>query len=641
MQADLPRTPKPHPRRHARRLRLAAAAWLSCAGLLAWSTPSAAAAPLAASNQDTSTPFAGLTWSELSPPTHPPALEGASATYDPADQTIVLFGGRLADGQLSDRTWIWNGSTWSSPPTGSSPLPRASASMAFDGGLDQLILFGGVGSGGTLLDDTWTWNGASWNRVATATTPGGREGAALSSDAEGDFVLFGGYGVTNGRAPSPTTTTTTTTPRRRKHKSSQKSRKAKATRSSTTTSTTDPTTTTSSTEAPSSTTSSTTSTTSTTTPTNGTSGTTTALGADAVDTAALVPGSVSTAAGQSRPTVLDDTWILSRASDGSDQWTQVTNTTATPPARMGAAMSLAADGKTVLFGGTSKAPGASEQRGVLDDTWTWNGHTWSEDNIKRPPAARMDASLNDDTGSEGLGNAVLFGGIGKTTTYADTWLWDGNGWEALKPASAGSVRSAAATAFDAEDGQLLVFGGINSAGKVLDDTEVLTTHAPTHLALPAPKGSSSTTTAGRTGARSPKTPTKTHQPAATSTSIHRGDVITLSGSGFMPHAEVTITFHSHAVLVAKIRADKDGDFTANVNVPPTASLGDHHFEASGMGPKGVIELATPVKVIGVTLVRAVTRWTKLILMGIAIFIPIASWFVVGAIGRHRTRASSV
>lgn len=633
MHPDNSRTPRLHPRTRSRRLRLVAAAWLSVAGALTWSGGSALAAPLSAASTS------GLTWSELSPLTHPEGLQGATETFDPANQTIVLFGGRLANGQLSDQTWVWNGSTWSSPNVGSNPPAREYASMAFAGSLDQLILFGGARANGTLLDDTWTWNGASWNEVTTSTTPGAREGAALAPDAAGHLVLFGGYGASNGQTPPPTTTTTTTTPKRHKKKK-KATKRAKATRSTTTTTTTSTPSTTSTgsttttTTAPGSTTSSTsTSTTTTTVATTGTSGSEMVL--KDVATAAWISGGLQSTRTTSDPGVLDDTWILERAQGGADEWVQETNTGTTPPARVGATMALASGGKTVLFGGSSKAPGGAQHRGVLDDTWTWNGHSWSLVTTKRAPAARMDAVMDDDWGSEGLGNPVLYGGIGRTSSFADTWLWDGNGWDQLKPASPAVARSAAAGAFDASDGQLVVFGGVNAAGRVLDDTQVLTTHPPKHLALPpVTKGSSSssTTSGGGSSAKSKSTSSSSSK----SNEVHRGDVITLSGTGFLPDAEITVTFHSSPVLVAKVRANKDGDFTANVNVPYTASAGDHHFEASGMGPKGLIQLATPVKVIGVSLAKTVARWKKLTLIGIAVAIPVVSWFVIGAFSRRRT-----
>jgi hypothetical protein len=640
MHSDDSRTPRLHPRTRSRRLRLVAAAWLSVAGSLTWSGGSALANPVPAASS------AGLTWSALSPATHPDGLVGASETFDPANQTIVLFGGRAADGQLSSSTWIWNGSTWNESSTHSSPPPREYASMAFDGPMDQLILFGGAGTDGKLLDDTWTWNGASWNEVTTSATPGAREGAALAPDAAGHLVLFGGYGASNGQAPPPTTTTTTTTPKRHKRKK-KAAKRAKATRSTTTTTTTPSTTstgstTTTSTTVPSSTTSSTGSTTTTTTTssTTGTSGSEMML--PNVATAAWIGTSLPSAGTTSDPGVLDDTWILERGQDGDDQWAQATNTSNTPPARVGATMAYASGSKTVLFGGSSKAPGGAQRSGALGDTWTWNGHSWAVIKAKKSPAARMNAVMDDDWGSEGLGNAVLFGGIGRSTTFSDTWLWDGSGWLELKPASPATARSAAAGAFDATDGQLVVFGGISAAGKVLADTQVLTTHPPKRITLPPVTtksgSSSSTTAAGGAKAKSKTGNSTTGTAGSKSDEVHRGDVITLSGTGFLPDAEITITFHSTPVLVARIKANAKGDFTANVNVPSTASGGDHHFEASGMGPKGIIQLATPVRVIGVSLAKDVARWIKLTLVGIAIAIPVVSWFVVGAFSRRRTPA---
>jgi hypothetical protein len=302
-------------------------------------------------------------------------------------------------------------------------------------------------------------------------------------------------------------------------------------------------------------------------------------------------------------------------------------------------MAIGAGGKTVLFGGSARGPGSTQRQGVLDDTWLWNGHSWSPAHVKTSPAGRMSASMGDDIGPEGLGDTVLFGGIGLRSTFADTWSWNGSDWLLLRPASPASARSAAADAFDAENEQFVVYGGLSEDNKVFDDTQVLTTQVPKRLhtspLTTPPKGAPTTRESSPAhGTR----PTSTTPLAATSASVHRGDVITLTGSGFVPGTEITITFHSAPVLVSRMHANKQGAFTDNVTVPYSASGGDHHFEATGLGPKGRVQLVTPVEVIGVSVGHAVKRWIKLTLVAIALAIPLASWFVLGAVGRNR-RAS--
>ena len=69
--------------------------------------------------------------------------------------------------------------------------------------------------------------------------------------------------------------------------------------------------------------------------------------------------------------------------------------------------------------------------------------------------------------------------------------------------------------------------------------------------------------------------------AVTARSVHEGDEVTLSGSGFAPGAHIVISFHSSPVVVGSTTADDAGDFAVSVAVPGTASGGQHHFEAQG------------------------------------------------------------
>ena len=605
-----------------------------------------------------------LTWSSLSPPASPPALAGAAAAYDSANATVVVFGGRLATGQLSADTWVWDGSTWAKAALfGASPPARQSASIGFDTALNppQLILFGGRAGDGTLLDDTWSWNGSSWNQIATTTSPGGREGAAMTADASGQLVLFGGYGVSN-PAPPPASTTTTTTPTT-----------VPPSTSTTTTPTTVPPSTT--TTPPSSTTTapSTTSTTTTTVaPTTSTTAplvagdqappsttTTTAGGTAAAGTA----GAAQLTSTVETPAVLDDTWVLSRSNDGADDWTQVA-VSAHPPPTTDASLATAGSGQTVLFGGTGQAPGNDQAAGTTNQTWLYADGSWSHVKAGVAPPARQDAALNYDND---LGAIVAFGGQGVSGALGDTWLWNGSAWQRATTTPALSARSGAAAAYDASARQLVVFGGAGSNGQPLAATEVLTMSAPT---ISAPAGSSPTTpttpttqavspvaTPGRPG---PSTTTTTvgdgsafgstsatpststvagtpAPPAPRSVSVHRGDVITLRGSGFLPHATITVTFHSVTTTLAVIHANAKGAFAQAVPVPAGAAFGHHHFEASGKGPDGMTNLVTAVQVVPLSALSHASGSTKLILVGIALAVPGLSWTALEIVDRRRRR----
>jgi hypothetical protein len=146
-------------------------------------------------------------------------------------------------------------------------------------------------------------------------------------------------------------------------------------------------------------------------------------------------------------TLMNDTWEYNGTT-----WTQVTTATA-PSARTGARMVFdTARGVSVLFGGTTcyiNCTSAPE----LQDTWEWNGTSW----IKQAPAAspppRDSFGFAYDTTR---GVSVLFGGYGGN---ADTWEWDGTNWTQTTPAGSPSNVWLMPMAFDILRGRVVLFGG--------------------------------------------------------------------------------------------------------------------------------------------------------------------------------------
>ena len=152
---------------------------------------------------------------------------------------------------------------------------------------------------------------------------------------------------------------------------------------------------------------------------------------------------------------LGDTWTW----DGT-AWAQVHPATS-PSARYGAAMAYdPATGNLVLFGGNSAGPGNAT---VLDDTWTWDGNTWTE--VKASgPGARMGASMAYDAASQTM---VLFGGFnggdyGVASPYdGDTWTWDGTAWTDTL-VTGPPARAGASMVYDPAFATLVLFGGTDA-----------------------------------------------------------------------------------------------------------------------------------------------------------------------------------
>ena len=153
--------------------------------------------------------------------------------------------------------------------------------------------------------------------------------------------------------------------------------------------------------------------------------------------------------------IMNDTWQLKNG-----QWTQLSPVTS-PPARSGAAMVYdAAHNNIVLFGGTT---GSSD----LNDTWIWNGSTWSATTpLATPPGRRFDSQgMAYDPNMQAV---VMFGGIDHTSTifYNDTWVWNGTTWTQMNPTSSPSARRTV-LATD-PSGNVMLFGGGGPSGALAD-----------------------------------------------------------------------------------------------------------------------------------------------------------------------------
>ncbi len=139
-------------------------------------------------------------------------------------------------------------------------------------------------------------------------------------------------------------------------------------------------------------------------------------------------------------------------------------------------------GVVVLFGGST----GDVMRG---DTWTWDGRAWTNAGTSGPEP-RFPALLAHDGAS---GTVLLFGGHAVDgrgfTTFDDTWTWDGSGWQEREGAGP-SGRDGARSAFDAERGQTVVFGGfqMEPAPRNMDDTWIWNGTAWTPSSARGPAG---------------------------------------------------------------------------------------------------------------------------------------------------------
>jgi len=127
----------------------------------------------------------------------------------------------------------------------------------------------------------------------------------------------------------------------------------------------------------------------------------------------------------------------------------------------------------VLFGGLNE-DGSNMQ--FYNDTWTFNGSSWTSINTPNAPPAR------DRAGMAAFGNkAVLFGGLsGNGAETNDTWVFSGTTWTLVNTATSPSPRTDALLA--PLGNQVVLFGGSNLNDTWLFNgttwTKVMTTNAP-------------------------------------------------------------------------------------------------------------------------------------------------------------------
>jgi Kelch motif len=144
----------------------------------------------------------------------------------------------------------------------------------------------------------------------------------------------------------------------------------------------------------------------------------------------------------------------------SKQWARQT-LEGQPPARKGGTMAYDASHQvTLLFGG-----------GGLNDTWFWDGSSWSEQHPVVSPPARTSACMAYDSLQQ---NILLFGGVSTSgLPLNDTWTWDGQTWMQHRPIVSPEARCGAVMAYATVQQTMLLFGGEileGRTGRLLNDT---------------------------------------------------------------------------------------------------------------------------------------------------------------------------
>jgi cysteine-rich repeat protein len=338
--------------------------------------------------------FDGTSWSLLSGPG--PNLTGSlAAVFDPVRRVVVLSGAV----STVQHTWELDDLTWRN--TGATAVPNTLGyAAAYDLELQRVVQWAGDVSG-VEVADLWAWDpdAAAWSIVTPEASPPARQWGALAHDPKrGRTVMFGGYAASIFTPPTVRGDLWEWDGRQWVLISPVGNKP---------------------------------------TPRYGVS----SVYDGVSDRVLVIGGTLDGSAG------FGEMWSW----DGTS-WSQYT--AATPPARSFAAIAYDPDRRrVVLFGGTS------DGTTPIDDTWEWDGTSWTQATPTTSPAARLLSAMAYDAVHKRM---VLFGGSSDSDSVGvmnDTWAWDGTTWTELDPATIPDARADHALVYDRARRRIEMFGG--------------------------------------------------------------------------------------------------------------------------------------------------------------------------------------
>ncbi len=405
----------------------------------------------------------GSDWTMMDSIDKPSVRFGHAMTYDSIRGKTVLFGGAY-DGPCSDETWEWDGINWKLIETTVKPLSRAFQGMVFDSSSGKTIMFGG-GSQDGIYDDTWEYDGSNWTQIVNGTTPPARYSHSLSYDSKRKkIIMFGGDPDTgeylndiwewNGEDWNKLNTLNNP-PERMGHSMNYINTYDRFIMIYG----------------------------------EGDSGYTHDMwefNRENITWSDITPSEINPSerraghsmvydinkgvsllfGGERGSLVYNDTWAWNGIN-----WNKLTE--GTPPLRYGHSMAYnTVSGSTILFGGYDYFEHPSGY--FYDDTWEWNGTSWTQKNPVSKPSTRYYHSMTYDV----LRNiVVLFGGTGNSMSNQETWEWNGTDWVQrtgntctgtncyiCSESTCPSHYSDAAMVYDKERKKTVLFGGRNYDG---------------------------------------------------------------------------------------------------------------------------------------------------------------------------------
>jgi hypothetical protein len=103
----------------------------------------------------------------------PPARFGHGMTFDPVHHGVVVVGGEVSAGtcgasatRVCSDAWVFDGTGWTLLATTQAPSPRTGGDALYSEPLGGLTTMFGLTDGPVALNDVWTWSGSLWRRRA-------------------------------------------------------------------------------------------------------------------------------------------------------------------------------------------------------------------------------------------------------------------------------------------------------------------------------------------------------------------------------------------------------------------------------------------------------------------------------------------
>jgi|GEM_PF-1626482 len=148
--------------------------------------------------------FLGGVWTDLTANVtgSPPDRYRATMAYDAADGYVVTFGGcatavSSCTSTPDSTTWSYHNLTWTKLSPTTHPSARVYYALSYSTSYDELLLFGGSTSAGgpQPLHDTWAFTNGNWTNITSTLhgAPSSRAYTQMAFDAVDNYtLLFGG-----------------------------------------------------------------------------------------------------------------------------------------------------------------------------------------------------------------------------------------------------------------------------------------------------------------------------------------------------------------------------------------------------------------------------------------------------------------